>query len=942
MKLLKSFGRRLFVVLILIFWTSSLFAIDESRVKEFYLDNGLKVITYEMHAAPIIFSCLVYNVGSKYESFGQTGISHIVEHMMFQGTKRFPKGVIADLIASNGGVFNAYTSTDVTVYYELLPKNRIDLALDIESERMYKCVFDPQEFEREKKVIIEERKMRVDNNPKGLRMEELNTLLYKCHPYRNPVIGWMEDIERITRDQAYAYYKKYYTPNNATLVLVGDFDTNEMLKKVKKYYGRVPKGPKLEEMNFYRLDFHGKRVLEFTHQDITDKSLGLYFKAPPRFSKDGPALYVAGRILCRKAATSRLYKRLVTEERLCQVVAGGLRFSKDPSVFVISAVLFPDKDFDTVEKIIWEEIDSMATYPVSNYELQKIKNHIVFDELTSDQYPSEVGNRLAVYDNYFGWRNINRWDSLIVSVNKEDIMRVVRKYFDRKNHVVCYTLPEDSSRSSGKGEEKKLKEPEEEMASSGEVTEGITGIKVRRKDTKSLLEKVLRIFKKDVMELYTPTLDDIIAPNPIAPLVDSLVLRNGVKVYYIEQHDFPTVYLLGFISTGRLVENEKNPGIRQFVEAMIYRGTKSRTYDEIIEEKSFVPYQLKVSQSWENISIQGYSLKKDAGKMFRLAYEYLAEANFPESEMDKIRRKLIVKAKNFKKTDAMKAFYSMYESVFEGHQYGLPYAGLPEVYEKLTRDDLIRFYKKYYSPDRLKLVVVGDFDRKWLEEELNKTIGGWINPSGDKNVEFQRIKPIKGKHIFVFSNPDYRQCRIDIAFNTVEGGITVHDPDLEALKLLEYILCGNSLTSRMGRKLRDEQGLCYNISSNLWVRIHGGYWNIRTFVDEANAVRMIRGIFEEIRKVQTEGVTESELLDAKARKLSLLPFWIRTLDDVGVNVYEMLKYGRPLDYFDRKAERIRAVTLDDIKRVANKYLDTENYIIAVSGNLPEDALDEFK
>jgi len=146
----------------------------------------------------------------------------------------------------------------------------------------------------------------------------------------------------------------------------------------------------------------------------------------------------------------------------------------------------------------------------------------------------------------------------------------------------------------------------------------------------------------------------------------------------------------------------------------------------------------------------------------------------------------------------------------------------------------------------------------------------------------------------------------------------------------------------MGRKLRDEQGLCYNISSNLWVRIHGGYWNIRTFVDEANAVKMIRGIFEEIRKVQTEGVTESELLDAKARKLSLLPFWIRTLDDVGVNVYEMLKYGRPLDYFDRKAERIRAVTLDDIKRVANKYLDTENYIIAVSGNLPEDALDEFK
>jgi len=920
------------VLLVVCLWLP-LSGIDDAKVNEYFLDNGLRVIMYEMHTAPVIYSRLTYNVGSKYEKYGQTGISHIVEHMMFKGTKRFSKGTIAELISANGGVFNAFTSNDITVYYELLPKNKIDLAFDIESERMHKCKFNPEEFKSEIGVITEERKQRTDNSASGQLREELNTMIYKSHPYRNPVIGWMHDIQSITRDEAYAYYKTHYTPNNATLVLSGDFESAEILKKVEKYFGKIPCGPETELQEFLRVKQTGKKILEFKHPDILNEQISMHFSAPRRFDDDGAALYVAGRILCSKSATSRLKKRLVRQEKLCSSSAGGLGFRKDPGTFSISAQLLPGKEISEVEKIIWEEIDSLANYPVIEYDLQKIKNKINFAELTGDQYISKIGGKIGLYENYVGWRNINRWNELVTAVTKEDIMRVTKKYLVPENMVICYSLPDTTS--SGKSLVEAEVEAEVETEAEIDVE---TGEKVK----KGFFAKLFGLGKDDVRTLYKPTLDDILAPNPIAPLIDSLVLDNGVPVYIYEDHTFPTVYVMGFIETGRLSEDVEKPGISSFTEVMLARGTQTRTYDELLEERSFTPYQFDVSQSWNKINIQGYSLTKDVDKMLNFTYNAIVNPSFPEDQMEKLRPRFISNAENSKKKETMKAFYAMFEQVFEGHQYSLPYAGDAEVFKNLTREDLVKFHDKYYSPEKMKLVVVGDFDKQWIREKLNKTFGQWVKKSGDEFLPFTRINPIKGKTVYVFPNPEYKQCRVDIAFNPNEGGIMSDNPDLDAIWILENILCGSSLTSRMGVELRDKQGLSYGIESNLWIRDHGGYWNIRTKLDKKNLVKMIHGIFNEIEKVQKEGVTEEELIKAKARRIALLPLSTRTPDDVGHIVFSQLKKHRPLDYFDKKRERIMAVTMEDVQRMANKYFDTQNYIIAVSGNVSEDILDEFK
>ncbi|MCK4577863.1 MAG: insulinase family protein, partial [Candidatus Marinimicrobia bacterium] len=849
----------------------------------------MKIITYEMHNAPLIYSELTYDVGSKHEPVGQTGIAHAVEHMMFKGTKRYQKGTIAELISANGGVFNAFTSSDRTAYYELLPKNKIDLAFDIESERMHKCIFDEDEFYSEIKVILEERKMRTENSATGRRREELNTLIYKYHPYRNPIIGWPDDIINLTREQAYAYYQKYYTPNNATLVLVGDFETEAIIKKVEKYYGRIPEGPELPKARFSRVPQDGKKILEFTHTNIMQERISMYFSVPTRFSDDGPALYVAGKVLGRRGATSRLYKKLVDEKNLCKSAGAGMRLSKDPTTFSVSASLMPDATIEEVEKILWAEIDSLANTPVADYDLEKIKNKILFAELTDDQKPSSVGSSISLYENYIGWEYINQWDDMVLSVTKEDIMRVVKHYLSEENMVICYSFPDESKEEASDT----AQQDDEPTDKHSDTTADDLAVMEISTDARSagnggFFAKLLGLDKKDVRSLYMPTIEDILSPNPVAPRVDSLTLQNGVPVYVIEDHDVPSTYLIGWIETGRLDENWQRPGIRLYTTGMLQRGTKNRTFEEIVEERSFTPFQFDVGQSWNNIWFQGYCLSKDTDKMLSQAYEILVEPSFPEEEMEKLRPRMVKSAEDLLKTETMKAFYAMFNHVFIDHQYSVRYAGEADVLKSLTRQDLVDYYDKYYSPDNMKILVVGDFTKDGIKEQLDRTLGNWVKKSGDENLPFTTMNKIAGKSVYVFNNPDYKQCRVDIAFNPLEGGIVHSNPDLVPLEILSYILSGSTLTSRMGIKLRDEQGLCYNIKNNKWIRANGGYWGIRTKVDKENVQKMIRGIFDEIELIQKESITDEELLKAKSRKIGLLPLHIRTADDIGGVVFTSL------------------------------------------------------
>src|SRR5262252_1224432 len=264
-------------------------------VRRTVLDNGLTVLTRELHASPVVTAMIWYRVGSRNEELGQTGKSHFLEHMLFKGTDRFKKGAIDLLTLKNGGNNNAFTSHDFTAYYFNFASDRWNVALDIEADRMINCVFDPEEFEAEKKVVIEELKGGLDS-PWGLLVQEVNAAAYKVHPYRNPVIGWLGDVERATADEQQAYYRKHYIPNNAILALAGDFDSDQVIDEVSKLFGGISAGSLPTSVRLSEPKQHGEKRIVVRWRSKVPR-IAMAYHAPAIADSDSYALQLLGIIL---------------------------------------------------------------------------------------------------------------------------------------------------------------------------------------------------------------------------------------------------------------------------------------------------------------------------------------------------------------------------------------------------------------------------------------------------------------------------------------------------------------------------------------------------------------------------------------------------------------------------------------------------------------------
>src|SRR5262245_42943597 len=332
--------------------------LSADSVRRTVLDNGLTVITRELHASPVVSAMIWYRVGSRNEELGQTGKSHFLEHMLFKGTDRFGKGEIDLLTLKNGGNNNAFTSHDFTAYYFNFASDRWEVALDIESDRMVNCVFAAEEFEAEKKVVIEELRMGLDS-PWGALLQELDATAYKVHPYRNPVIGWLQDVERATESEQQAYYHRHYHPANATLVLTGDFETDRALEKVSERFSSIPRGPAMPAINALEPPQRGEKRIKVQWRSRVPR-LAMAYHAPEIAHPDSYALQVLNLILT-EGKTSRLYQRLVEREQSVTFVAAEYAESKDPTLFHIRAEARGEHSAEDIESSIHDELARIAS-----------------------------------------------------------------------------------------------------------------------------------------------------------------------------------------------------------------------------------------------------------------------------------------------------------------------------------------------------------------------------------------------------------------------------------------------------------------------------------------------------------------------------------------------------------------------------------------------------
>ncbi len=423
--------------------------IQLDRIHKTVLDNGLTVVSREMHHAPVSSFWIWYRVGSRNEHDGITGISHWVEHMLFKGTPAFPQGELDKAIAREGGIFNGMTWLDFTTYFETLPAERIDLALQVEADRMVNAVFDPAETELERTVIISERQGN-ENNPEFLLSEALQAIAFQAHPYRHAVIGWQCDLEAITRDQLYQHYRTYYAPNNAIVAVAGDFDTEALLRRIEALFGAIAPGPALPPFVAKEPPQRGeRRVIVEGPGAVAYLEIG--YRVPPVTHPDYYPLVVLDTILGGPKGmslwgggtsnrSSRLYKALV-ETDLASDAGCAVSATLDPFLFSFSATVRQGRTLEEVESALLAEVERAMQEPVSEAELQKAIKQTRAQFAYSSESVTDQGYWLGFSEVVADVTWFEGFMDRLAAVTAEDVQRVAQTYLKASQRNVGWYVP---------------------------------------------------------------------------------------------------------------------------------------------------------------------------------------------------------------------------------------------------------------------------------------------------------------------------------------------------------------------------------------------------------------------------------------------------------------------------------------------------------------------
>ena len=422
--------------------SSSLWAGEmASGVREYVLSNGLKVLLIESPKAPIVTVQIWYKVGSRNEVMGRAGLSHMLEHMMFKGTERHPKGTFSRTIRKNGGNDNAFTSQDFTAYFENLAAYRVELALALEADRMQGLLLNDKEFQLEREVVKEERRLRTEDDPQSFLVETLFAQAFMMHPYHWPIIGWFSDLNAMTLEDLKNHYDTYYSPNNATLVVVGDIKAEPLLTTIKRLFEPIPRGPTPPPQRIAEPEQRGeRRVVVKREAQLPFVMVG--YRTPNYASEDSYALTILESVLSQ-GKSARLYQSLVYEQKIALAVGAEYNILQaEPELFYCFAVVKPESKIEDVEHAVYREVERIQQTPPNEQELQRAKNQVEADYTFGQDSMFRQAMLLGQAETVgVGWRHIDKFLERIRTVTAQDVQRVAKQYLVPESRTVGILIP---------------------------------------------------------------------------------------------------------------------------------------------------------------------------------------------------------------------------------------------------------------------------------------------------------------------------------------------------------------------------------------------------------------------------------------------------------------------------------------------------------------------
>ncbi|MGH2459537.1 MAG: M16 family metallopeptidase [Chloroflexota bacterium] len=870
------------------------------------LGNCLTVITREVHDAPVASFWVWYRVGARNEVSGITGISHWVEHMMFKGTPSLGKGEIFRSVSKNGGTLNGFTWIDFTTYFETLPSDRLDLSLRIESDRMVNSTFDPEEVASERTVIISEREG-SENFPTFHLDEDVTATAFKVHPYGQGVIGWKCDLQSMTREDLYTWYRNHYAPNNAVVVVVGDFETDALLKKVEELFGPIPAGPPIPAVRSREPPQQGERRVVVRRPGPTRYFMSVYH-APAADSPDVYPLFILDAVLSgakplglsggRDTAmgrSSRLYRMLV-DTGLCTGAGSSFGLTKDPYLFEISASLRPDTGLAEVERTIAAEIERIQHDGIRPDELEKAVKQFraqftyASEGVTNQAYwlgDLEMVSRYTVLDDF-----VDR----IAAVTAADVLRVAQTYLQPTNRTVGWFEPTSAGASA-----------EAPIAP---------------------VQAVRPYFFRPYFFQGGTAPSGMAASGGTALAIQRTRLSNGITILGHQRSVNPAIVVRAGIQAGAMYDPPGKEGLAYFTARMMQRGTSHHTFQQISELTDKVGASLNVDGQEHSMQVSARCLRDDLDLLVGLFAEVLREPIFPPQEMEKLRGEVLARLREQQddtRTVAERRFRELaYPADHPYHRWGM---GNEASVASFTRDDLTSFHGRYVQSNRLTVAFAGGIGFDEFVDRISRVFTGWTAVGPSAPVVIPDAAPPNAVIRRDFVVPGKTQS--DLALG--RPGLRRSSPDFYALSMADLILGGLGLFGRLGTSVRDRQGLAYHVSSDVEATLGPSPWEVRAGVNPANVERAIESILAEVTRIRTQPVDEDELADGKSYLTGVLPLSVETNAGVARILQSIETYDLGLDYLDRYPGIVNALTRDQLLDAAARYFSTDQIVVVTAG-----------
>lgn len=887
--------------------------------EKYTLKNGMEIILHDDKSDPIVSVAVLYHVGSNREVKGRTGFAHLFEHMMFQESQHVGQDQFFKKIQNAGGTLNGGTWKDGTVYYQVVPKNALEMVLWLESDRMgfLLSTVTQEAFINQQAVVQNEKRQRVDNQPYGHTNYVIDKLMYpENHPYNWQVIGEFEDLKNATLSDVHQFYKKWYGPNNATLVIAGDFDKEETKKLVEKYFGELEAEKEVENLNPMPVILDKTKRAYHEDNFATSPELNMVFPTVEQFTKDAYALDLFGELFS-EGKKAPLYKVIVEDKKLAPSVSGYQQSDEIAGVFRIRIRAFPDKNLSDVEDAIKEAFKKFETDGFTEKDLDRVKAKTETNFYNGISSILGKSFQLAYYNTFAGSPDYITKDlQQKLDVTKEDVMRVYKKYVKDKPYVITSFVPKGKPELLAKDSEKfaVVEEKIEEQDAIGlHKGEQVAGDQVKVEEIKSSFDR---------------SIEPPMGPDPLLtiPTVWNDELANGIKVYGIEQHELPLVNFSITIKGGMLCDDINKIGVANLMTDIMMQGTKNKTPIELEEAIDDLGASINMYTKKESIIIQANCLSSRFNETYNLVEEILFEPRWDEKEFERVKNET-KESINRNNADPSIVASNVFNKIIYGKEniLGNNTLGTEKSVSTITIDDMKNFYAVNYSPNVTTIAIVGDISEDDAVAAFKSLELRWER----KEVEFKDypFPPAQERPALYFVDfPDAKQSVIRIG----NLSLPYTDENYYPAQVMNYKL-GGSFNSYVNMILREEKGFTYGARTSFSGTLYPGTFVASSSVRSNTTLESAQIFIDQMNKYR-EGISEEDLEFTKNALIKSNARRFETLGALRGMLNNIATYNLPFDYVKRNEEIVKNMTLEEHKKLADEFIDPNKMTYVIAGD----------